>query len=145
MLVFILRGSLIASFFSPFLCYPWAICCPVTAVWMEAIILTLLRTYDPWPNLINSCKMIANIVRLHQFSAMSNIITDKWTSSTFMFSKSQVTVLEVERSQSRFYFADELRPQTDKTICGISKLNVPLWAIVRIMSLWITDLWEASH
>lgn len=95
MLVFILRGSLIASFFSPFLCYPWAICCPVTAVWMESIILTLLRTYDPWPNLINSCKMVANIVRLHQFSAMSNNITDKWTSSTFMFLESQVTVLEV--------------------------------------------------
>lgn len=39
--------------------------------------------------------MIANIVRLHQFSVMSNNITDKWTSSTFMFSESQVTVLEV--------------------------------------------------
>lgn len=67
---------------------------------------------------------MANIVRLHQFSAMSNI-TGKWTSSTFMFSESQVTVLEVERSWSRFYFADELRPQTDKHVYGISKRNVP--------------------
>lgn len=145
MLVFILRGSLIASFFPPFLCYPWAICCPITAIWMESIKLTLLRTYDPWPNRINSSKMIANIVRLHQFSAVSNNITDKWTSSTFMFSESQVTVLEVQRRWSGFYFTDELRSQTGENVYGVSTLNVPVWAIVRIMSLWITDPSEKQH
>lgn len=72
--------------------------------------------------------MAANTARLHQFSAMSNNITDKWTSSTFMFSESQLAVLEVGGSQSRFYFADELRPPPKPTrlLCGACEPEGPL-------------------
>lgn len=90
--VFILFGSLIASFF-PFLHYPWAICCSVNAIWIRSIKLTLLRTYDPWPHtLMNICKMVANLKVFNRYtwveyckitsivSSVNYNVTGKWTS-----------------------------------------------------------------
>lgn len=71
-LLFILPGSLIASFFFfvlPCSHYLWAICCSAVAVWIRSIKMTLLRLYDPWPRpLMTSRKMGANLEVLNWYT-----------------------------------------------------------------------------